>query len=424
VADAFRVGAADYVTKADAIQDSHRLGRAIREAVHLFQLEQRNTLLTRQLKLLNRDLEATNTRLKELTTTAHQIVDDVAHDFRTPLTVIQQYASILDEGLGGPVSTAQRDYLTIISSAVQDLSEMVDDFLDSSKLRAGALPVNRQVHTVQELFNSVEPMIRLRLQSKQIPLELSCPTDVPAFFADLSQASRVLLNLVVNAIKVTPPGHPLRIAAHTTETGAISVSVTDHGPGLRPDELSIIFDRFQQVKGPHFSPSQGFGLGLSIVKQLAWFNFGHIHVTSEFGKGSTFGVVLPAANLTSILGAFVRCLSELDNPDELWLLRIHPRSDTLQPDLLRRVVASSCYPMDLVWLDSQAGVVSALGASSDPTSWANRLQSELRNFERASTTSAPTELDIRTQGPWPIESVTSSLLETLRSHIDSRSLHA
>src|ERR1700683_4084671 len=149
-ADGFRAGAADFIAKGDLLSDEKRLARAIREAVHHYRLEERNSLLTRQLKLVNIELEAKNKRLHELTETAHQFVDDVAHDFRTPLTVIQQYASLVSDGLAGPVSDTQRGHLGVVAEATQDLSEMVDDFLDSSKLRARALSIYRHSNSPVE----------------------------------------------------------------------------------------------------------------------------------------------------------------------------------------------------------------------------------------------------------------------------------
>src|ERR1700722_292169 len=156
-AAAFRAGASDYLAKSDVIAGDLRLGRSLREAVHRYRLEVRNATLTRELKVVNAELETRNKHLHELTETAHQFVDDVAHDLRTPLTVIEQYASIIAEGLSGAVTDQQRDQLGIIATATHEMADMVDDFLDSSKLKAHSLTVDREPHTVQELFDSVAP---------------------------------------------------------------------------------------------------------------------------------------------------------------------------------------------------------------------------------------------------------------------------
>ena len=210
-AAAFRAGISDYMAKADIISDDQRLGRTIREAVHRYRLEARNSTLTRELKLVNVELEAKNERLKELTETAHHFVDDVAHDLRTPLTVIDQYASILAEGLCGPVNPRQVKHLETISEATHDMAEMVDDFLDSSKLKARALAIDRASHTVQELFESVVPLLEVRAKPKDASIRQSVSQDAGRFFGDLSKIGRVLINLAVNAIKVSPQGGSMRI---------------------------------------------------------------------------------------------------------------------------------------------------------------------------------------------------------------------
>ena len=138
-AAAFRAGAANYLAKADAVADNGQLAHAIREAVHRYRLEARNAALTRELKLVNVELEAKNKHLSELTNTAHQFVDDVAHDLRTPLTVIGQFTSIIADGIGGPVTERQQTHLSTIATASHEMAEMIDDFLDSSKLKARAL---------------------------------------------------------------------------------------------------------------------------------------------------------------------------------------------------------------------------------------------------------------------------------------------
>jgi signal transduction histidine kinase len=246
-AAAFRAGASDYLAKADVIADDPRLGRAIREAVHRYRLETRNNTLTRELKLVNAELESKNKHLSELTETAHQFVDDVAHDLRTPLTVIEQYASIIADGMSGSVTDAQRNQLGIITSASHEMADMVDDFLDSSKLKAGSLSVDRESHTVQELLDSVAPMLQVRAGPKGISIDQSVAKGIPTFFGDLSKAGRVLTNLAVNAIKVTPQGRPLKVWAKTAKTGDVQVGVTDEGPGMRPEDLEVIFELFKQL---------------------------------------------------------------------------------------------------------------------------------------------------------------------------------
>lgn len=422
-ADAFRAGAADYIAKSDVTADDKRLGRAIREAVHRYRLEVRNASLTRQLKLLNVELEAKNKRLGELTETAHQFVDDVAHDFRTPLTVIQQYASIVAEGLGGPVTDRQREHLEVVADATRDLSEMVDDFLDSSKLRARALSVDRQCHTAQELWESIEPMLEVRARPKQISVEKTIADNLMPFFGDLSKVNRVFTNLIVNAIKVTPNGRTLRLWARPSEVGDVLIGVTDEGPGLKPEDLKLIFDRFKQLNETSSAETKGFGLGLSIVKQLAWLNLGKIEVQSEVGKGSSFAFTLPAFDLRRIIACYLENIKALEEPESLWMLHISARNGTLEPQMLRRLVSSFSYPMDLVLLDVDTQTVDVVGVSRDADAWANRLRGAIEKFNRSIGQQTSADLEIKTAGPWLRDVDTGALSESLLESLSIRSCH-
>ncbi|HVT88552.1 MAG TPA: ATP-binding protein [Tepidisphaeraceae bacterium] len=411
-AEAFRAGASDYVAKSDIMDDEKLLGQAIRGAVHRFRLEASNLVLTRQLKLLNAELEIKNKRLKELTDTAHQFVDDVAHDLRTPLTVIHQYASIVVDGISGPVNDAQRGHLELITDAAHELAEMVDDFLDSSKLRAGALFMDRKSHTVRELFESVEPMLAARADAKQIKIDCAIDDPIPPFFGDLSKICRIVLNLGINAIKVTPPGTPLHLWAKSTESGDVQIGVTDEGPGLSAESLNLIFQRFKQLESAQTPGAKGFGLGLSIVKQLTQINLGRVEVKSAPDNGSTFAVTFPADKLRNIVTSYLRTISTLDKQDDIRVLRATSLTPNVPAEELRRLISTFCYPMDIVLANPEQATVHVIGASRDVESWIAKLRSEISNFRRDAG-APPINLEIKLAASWPWDADDSKLLSRL-----------
>jgi hypothetical protein len=421
-AAAFRAGAADYMAKADAIADDQRLGRTVREAVHRYRLEARNSMLTRELKLVNAELEGKNKRLKELTETAHQFVDDVAHDLRTPLTVIEQYASIIADGMCGAVTSRQVEHLGIISEASRDMAEMVDDFLDSSKLKARALSVDRGSHKAQELFDVVVPMLQVRAKGKEISIEQSVADDAPTFFGDLSKAGRVLTNLAVNAIKVSTQGRTVKLRAEPTDTGDMRIAVTDEGPGMRPEDLKVIFQRFKQLDEPQLAGTKGFGLGLSIVKQLTWLNLGAVDVQSEPGKGSTFSFTLPGDNLARILACFIDSIRLLEEPGDVRLLHIRSTGDG-EVSMLRRLISSCCHPMDLVLQDTEENAVNVVGVCQDTEAWGGRIREATARFHRLIGQQA-TELEIKATGSWSRESDKTQLQTALLEALSGKACHA
>jgi signal transduction histidine kinase len=420
-AAAFHAGASDYVAKGDVIADDQRLARTIREAVHRYRLESRNSVLTRELKLVNVELEEKNKRLKELTETAHQFVDDVAHDLRTPLTVIEQYAALIADGLCGTVTDRQVQHLGTITEATRDMAEMVDDFLDSSKLKARALSVDRASHAPQELFDAVIPMLEVRAKPKGITIERSIAEDAGKFFADLSKAGRVLTNLAVNAIKVSPHGCPVKLTAERTEAGDVRIAVIDQGPGMRPEDLEIIFDRFKQLEEPQLSGAKGFGLGLSIVKQLTWLNLGTVDVQSEPGKGSTFGFTLPGDDLSRLLKCFIESIRFLEQVGEVRMLRIRSTGDA-NLSMLRRVISSCCYPMDLVLDDPEGNAVNAVGISRDAEAWSNRLREATARVFRSIGQQA-VALEFEAGGSWSRDSEKTLLHSALLEALGARRCH-
>jgi signal transduction histidine kinase len=286
--DSLDLGAQDYLSKDEATPEL--LSRSIRYAVQRHQLHG-------QLKSANDELEKKNERLAKLYNTAQEFVENVSHEFRTPLTVIREFSSIICDGLDGPVTPKQVDHLQKILHRTDDLALMVDDMLDISKLEAGLLGVWRRPTTVVELLETVRGFLDGRAKSKRIVLGVAAGGDLPQIYCDEEKARRVLINLAVNAIKFTPESGSVELWANANDDAhQVTVGVTDTGPGISPHNLSSIFDRFRQVDTGLQASVKGFGLGLNIAKELVALNLGQIDVTSEVGAGTTFSFTLPMNN--------------------------------------------------------------------------------------------------------------------------------
>lgn len=334
----------------------------------------------------NRALEKKNEKLTELTETAHRFVDNVAHDFRTPLTVVKEFSSIIADGLGGPVTSTQAEYLEFITTATRDLAQMVDDFLDSSKLRAHVLRVDRRPIQVHEIFDGARPMLQARAASKKIQLVENMPTDLVPVFADMEKVERVIANLTINAIKFSSTSSEIKLWATETDTGDVRIGITDHGPGLAPDDLAVIFERFKQVGDVQRASTKGFGLGLNIAKELIWLNLGTVHVESKWGCGSTFSFTLPPCDRSAILNCYFHRLAELDEPPEnITVFRIHATEPGADLEEVRLFFASMCYSMDLVLPEPDNESVIVIGSTNEPEKWIKRLQAERESKIRNTT---------------------------------------
>ncbi len=406
-------GATDYVAKPFAGPVVRaRIGAALRSKLAHDELEERN----REIRQLVSVLEQKNNRLAEMTDTAHRFVDNVAHEFRTPLSVIKEFASIIEDGLGGPVSDKQAEYLEFIGSATRDLAQMVDDFLDSSKLKACTLRVDRRPCGVTDILDTVRPMLNARAAQKCITFVEDLDGGVPEIFADVEKASRVLLNLATNAIKFSPEGSEIRIWARPTNDGGAEIGITDQGPGLSPEDVRTVFQRFKQVGDVERASTKGFGLGLNIAKELIWLNLGTVNVASEPGAGSTFSFTLPPCRPETVLQRYFERLRELDEPPiKMTVLRARSSDPAEDGDAVRGRLVAACHPTDIVLAASGDGSAVLVGSTTEPKRWIKRLQEAARSGGDPSA--PPAAVDVTCVGSWSFrrqDEIAACVLDQLR----------
>jgi len=423
--EAFRRGAADYVTKTSLYDRPGTLRKVICEALRRSKLERTNRELSRSLKMSNAELERNNIRLAELMNTAHRFVEDVAHEFRTPLAVIKEFASILADGLGGDVSEQQLDYLAFIIDSSRELASLIDDFLDTSKLQSCSLRVERRECDLAQMFENSRRILESRAMLKDVTIECDIPEGLPHVYADEEKARRSLVNLVVNAIKFSPQRSAVSIrAAH--EGDYVRVSVTDHGPGLDEDAVKTLFERFAQAGAGRRSDIKGFGLGLNIVRELTALNLGDAHVESVLDEGSTFSFTMPVNERSAILGAFLRRLRAFDPNAHLCAMSVKREADTQSIQELRSDLAGLTQSMDLVLPAPNDACLIVVGESNRPDEWKERLVSVDEQHRSRALGPDPGPLAIRLLGQWPVRAATEpleALLTTPTAH-DTKHPHA
>lgn len=409
---AMKAGAADYLCKARI--DAELLERSIRYA-----LEHHRAQV--MLAEANEQLQKKNKILSELTETAHRFVDNVAHEFRTPLTVIKEFASIIAEGLGGPVTQEQAQYLEFISSATRDLAQMVTDFLDSSKLKAGSLRVDRQAWGVERLFESVRVMLSARAAEKRIRVVEEVEPGLGLVFADLEKAGRVVINLAVNAIKFSPEGSVVRLWAKGSAAGGVEVGVTDQGSGLSEQDVGIIFRRFKQVGDVQRASTKGFGLGLNIAKELIWLNLGMVRVESRPAAGSTFSFTLPPDDPAVVLRGYFERLAELDEPPtQLAVVRVEQGEGWVETSRLWGFLASVVYPMDLIFpAEDRRGLI-LIGATAEPQRWVEHLVEANRSRQQNKPTQTWPDLKVTCLGQWAYPGEYKGVEASVLAHVSAQ----
>ncbi len=346
-----------------------------------------------ELRLSSEEIEKKNAELRAMAERAHHVVDDVSHEFRTPLSVIKEFCAIMSEGLAGPVTEDQVKYLKIVDVSVLGLNQMVEDFLDSSKLRAGRLRVLRREHDVDSIFTGGRELLARRASARSIVIEESIAPGLPPVFADEEKVRRVISNLMTNAIKFSPEGGVIRLSADRSETpGMITISVTDQGAGLSKADIDHLFGRFQQVSTSRNVAAKGFGLGLSIAQELTWLNLGSLTVESVKGEGATFSFTLPEWDRAVVLRNYARALGALQRPaDRLALLRVsiseHEATESDDDGMeTLSFLGSTTMPTDLVLPADPARPFAEqrewwiIGQTSDPRVWAERIRAARREL--------------------------------------------
>ena len=311
--DAIRAGAHDFIPKNQLSKPL--ISRTILYTIERFQM-------TAELFAANQS----NLHLTKMFEMSQQFVDNVSHEFRTPLTVIKEFASILKDGIDGPVTQKQKNRLGTLITRTNDLALMVDDLLDTSRLESGLLKACRKEHNLKSIIAHVQKMLQPRTVAKKIELTMADVADDLLVFCDEEKLRRVLINLVVNAIKFTPAQGKVEISAEVVDRDRIKITVSDNGHGMSAEDLKLIFQRFQQV-GEHarMASCKGFGLGLSIARSLASLNLGSLEVCSELGVGSQFSIFVPIAQTDSILNCYLE-QREVAGDMEISLIKVRPSS--------------------------------------------------------------------------------------------------
>ena len=243
-----------------------------------------------QLEWQNQALAEANDRLQEADRLKSDFVSNVSHELRTPLTVIRGSVDNMLDGIVGIFDERQGHYVSRLKVHADRLALLIDDLLDLSRIEAGHLQIEKVKASVAGIAGDVVEHLQPLAAEERIELTYRAEGEGEAL-VDPNRVYQVLLNLVNNAIKFTPPGGEVVVEAET-RNGEVSVAVADTGPGIPAGELEQIFEKFHQV-GEATESYRGAGIGLSIARRLVEMHGGAIRVASEEGRGSRFTLVLP-----------------------------------------------------------------------------------------------------------------------------------
>ncbi|MDN5214538.1 HAMP domain-containing sensor histidine kinase [Fulvivirgaceae bacterium BMA12] len=229
--------------------------------------------------------------LKGLERLRRELLANVSHDLRTPITSIYGYAETLLLKINENDSEEQQRYLNIILQNTEKLKNLVDELFEFSKLEAKQVKLNPEPFSIVELVQDVTAKYKILADKKNIEIATILPDDLPLIYADIALVDRAIQNLVDNAIKYTKEGGKISFEFMKVEK-AIQVNIKDTGCGIPEDDLPLIFDRYHKGTN-NKEAAPGFGLGLAIVKKIVELHHSIISVKSKINEGTTFSFNLP-----------------------------------------------------------------------------------------------------------------------------------
>jgi len=281
--EAVRTGAQDYIVKGK--MDGYALTRAMNHAIERHQVlgalrQSRQTQLDFKDKFLSH----------------------VSHELRSPLACIHQFVEVMLDGLAGPLTAKEREYLQSILRNAGQLNNLINDLLDAASANVGKLTIEPERVEAGDVIGQAVLMLGPKAKTRGVNLVTRIAPPIPPLQADPRRLLQIFINLVENALKFTDAGGEIEMRASifAGDPTFVRFSIADTGRGINPENLKLVFDRLYQEQNAA-SSRQGLGLGLTICKELVEQHGGHIWVESNLGKGSVFSFTLPTFSLPAIV---------------------------------------------------------------------------------------------------------------------------
>jgi len=255
------------------------------------ELEERIRAATADLAEQNTRLQWQSRELEKANRLKSEFLASMSHELRTPINALIGYASLMLDRIYGDLTPRQEEGLNRIQGAAQHLLALINDILDLAKIEAGRMPLHLDDVKLGDIMTEISQQIEPLIKKKKLTFNVEMSQADLVLHTDRTKVKQILLNLLSNAVKFTHHGG---ITVTTTRDEAdLRFDVTDTGIGIRSEDLNSIWEDFRQVDQSRTREFGGTGLGLSITRKLVDALGGHVFAHSEFGKGSTFTVVLP-----------------------------------------------------------------------------------------------------------------------------------
>lgn len=233
------------------------------------------------------------TEQRRLDDARREFVANVSHELRTPLTNIRSYTETLLDAAGDIPLETEKQFLGVISSESERMARIVTDLLTLSKLDYGRMELRMTRFSLSDLLKKVANAMHLTIQDSGHEMAVEAPDDLPQIVGDRERIEQVVVNILSNAVKYTPSGGHIRLAACALAGNRVRITVEDDGVGIPAADVPRLFERFYRVDKARSRAAGGTGLGLAIAKEIVEQHEGKIALASEYGKGTTVTITLP-----------------------------------------------------------------------------------------------------------------------------------
>ncbi|MBI4674291.1 MAG: HAMP domain-containing histidine kinase [Chloroflexi bacterium] len=247
-----------------------------------------------ELGRLTRAFNAMRERVRQAQQQQRDFLTNVSHDLKTPLAIAQGYASALADGAADDEDSRQRAFAGI-QRETERMTQLIAALLELARLEAGLTPFKFVALDMTTLARQVLTDLAPQAQAQELKLLDELPAALPAIPIDALQMERVLVNLLDNALRLTPRGGAIRVGGAVQAENQIALWVQDSGPGIAPTALPHIFDRFYQADAARSPQRAGSGLGLTIAREIVMRHGGELSVANESGHGARFTILLPSS---------------------------------------------------------------------------------------------------------------------------------